>query len=79
MISGIEESQASRVQTDVDFAAFLQMHAAALSGMVSDLKAVLELRNQATHANAHFDLDSVRKMAASCRRVLGCLYNGRKH
>ena len=74
MIHAIEDCQASRVQTDVDFSTFLQIHAPELTKVTPALKTVLELRNSATHGNANYDTDTVRRMSTACRAILESLY-----
>ena len=64
--------------TDLDFAKFLQVRAPMLVTVVSAMKSVLEMRNQATHSNLDFELATVRKMSAACRTILDSLHARRK-
>lgn len=73
MVSAIEQSQASCVPTDVDFAAFLKSHAPQLVGSTSMLKRALKLRNRATHEVAVLDVETVAEMAVACRTALACI------
>jgi tetratricopeptide (TPR) repeat protein len=78
MVFAVEQSQASLVATDIDFAKFLQNVAPQLHDALPEMKKALSLRNDATHKNLVFGPQEVREMAGACRTILERLYSGRK-
>jgi len=77
MVIAIEQSQASVVATDVDFAKFLRSVAPQLHQAIPQMKKALSLRNKATHENVPFGPKEVQEMAAVCRTILERLSSGR--